>query len=675
MSNPTPISFGKPFSRPSPRVTRQGVQVAAAALLPLTAFAIFLFYGFLMLPMLGFEADEVMFAYDFGHPRAALAWFAYFPGREAPYMLMSYLGALKSWLYAPLLALFDPTVWSIRTPVLLASALTILLAAWLLRQIGGWTAAAIVICLLATDLVFQITAVFDWGPVVLQNLLLVVGLILIVKWRQNMRTSLLFWAGFVFGLSLWNKALFLWNLSGMAVALLIIAFPELIRLWRPKRMIAFIIGLCAGAAPLIVFNIEFSGITLSANAHSSLAEVGKKASYLRRSLDGEIGPTTLVSSRNPGLDRIHRPFESAALSLADHETGSPSNWRFFCGFAIVGLSLLAAPGARRRWILFFLISGAIGWFESALTLNAGNTIHHAVLFWIDWYCAVALGAAGLATVRPRITAPVIGLLIVVLTLRGAFLENLAYANMILFSPRTAWTNADLPLNRFLSQSGVNRAIVADWGIASIVGLHSKGAIALKDEEFELNLGVFDRDAFSACLHPSCVVITHKPNQTLFPVAAQTLDNSLRQAGLTRTNLATIADTHGFPVFSIFSLGTEAVAAASPAQKIGRSGAVSTGTVIAVKYPRSAEFRFWATPVAGPAGQNGLVQTIHWSVPGVTQIEVHVNSPSGTLFTTGADTGEAETGPWATRGLRFYLQDSRSGNAASANRTVAELVLK
>jgi hypothetical protein len=650
-------------------------QIVIAGILPLIALGTFLFYGFLMLPMAGFEADEVMFAYDLGHPRAALAWFDYFGGHEAPYMLMSYLGALKTWLYAPLLAFLDATVWSIRTPVLLAAAVTIVLTGWLLRRISGWTSALIIICLLSTDIGFEVTAVFDWGPVVLQNLLLVVGLILIVHWHKNKRTILLFWAGLVFGLDVWNKALFLWNLSGMALALLVVALPDLVRLWRVKRAILFLLGFCLGAAPVIVFNIESSGTTISANAHSSLGEIDTKPAYLRRSLDGETALIPLIAVQGPGLDRIRLPRESTPLSRAARAAIFPSNWRFFSGLAVLFLGLIAAPSAERRWILFFLVSGAIGWFESALTHNAGTSIHHEVLFWIDWYCAIALGAACLARLRGKIAPWAVGALIVILTIRGIFTENAAYAGMISFGPNTPFTNADQALNNFLLQSGVKQAVVADWGIVNVIGLLSKDKIVLYDEEFQLNSGVFDRGRFPSCVYPSCVVITHTPDRMMFPVAGKTLDESLRNCGLTKTNVSIIDDTHGLPVFSVFSFEAKTADSKTLLEQTSLSGKPSVGTIVAVNYPRSSEFRFWATAANGPESQNELVQSIHWSVPGVEMVEIHVASPTGTLFAAGGSAGEGNTGPWAKPGLKFYLQDARTGDATSAGRTLATLELR
>src|SRR5258707_13199324 len=143
-------------------------------------------------------------------------------------MLMSYLGALKSWVYAPIFRFWRPSIASVRVPVILAGAATIWLFWSLLRRIAGYRAAAVGSVLLATDTLFLLTTCFDWGPVVLQHLLLVSGVLCLVRFYQESRRRFLAVGFFLFGLALWDKALFAWILSGMAISVLFI-FPNELR--------------------------------------------------------------------------------------------------------------------------------------------------------------------------------------------------------------------------------------------------------------------------------------------------------------------------------------------------------------------------------------------------------------------------------------------------------------
>ena len=100
-------------------------------------------------------------------------------------MLMSYLGTLKSWIYRPIFQLFGTGVSAMRVPMLLAGAASVWLFYLLLRRIAGERAAVIGCGLLAADSLYLLTICFDWGPVALQHLLLICGMLLLFGFYQE----------------------------------------------------------------------------------------------------------------------------------------------------------------------------------------------------------------------------------------------------------------------------------------------------------------------------------------------------------------------------------------------------------------------------------------------------------------------------------------------------------
>jgi hypothetical protein len=62
-------------------------------------------------------------------------------------------------------------------------------------------------------------------------------------------------------------------------------------------------------------------------------------------------------------------------------------------------------------------------------------------------------------------------------------------------------------------------------------------------------------------------------------------------------------------------------------------------------------------------------TVSWVVPGSPTIEIHVGSPSGTLFAGTTGSGSAITGSWVTDGMQFYLQDVTSGKPLTLDNTI------
>ena len=99
-------------------------------------------------------------------------------------------------------------MYFVRLPMVLVGAVTILVFYKWAGIFAGPRGALLAAVLLATDPTFLLTDTFDWGPVALQHLLVVSGCFLIARGR-------LCWGAFLFGLALWNKAIFLWTLAGL----------------------------------------------------------------------------------------------------------------------------------------------------------------------------------------------------------------------------------------------------------------------------------------------------------------------------------------------------------------------------------------------------------------------------------------------------------------------------
>src|SRR5205085_609786 len=108
------------------------------------ALALCLFFfasGRAFLPHLGVQNDEALFAAALFEPRAS--YMIKFTHSRLPIMLMTYLGTLKSWLYAPIFQIFGTGVSAMRDPVLLAGVAGVWLFYLFMRRIAGERAAVI----------------------------------------------------------------------------------------------------------------------------------------------------------------------------------------------------------------------------------------------------------------------------------------------------------------------------------------------------------------------------------------------------------------------------------------------------------------------------------------------------------------------------------------------------
>jgi len=92
--------------------------------------------------------------------------------------------------------------------------------------------------------------------------------------------------------------------------------------------------------------------------------------------------------------------------------------------------------------------------------------------------------------------------------------------------------------------------------------------------------------------------------------------------------------------------------------------------------QAAQLSFSANPnpVSVPTGITAGATTLAWSAPQAGRVELHLGSPTGILFAAGTSAGSAQTGPWVTDGMTFYLQDTTSGKALTAANTLATLIV-
>jgi 4-amino-4-deoxy-L-arabinose transferase-like glycosyltransferase len=538
-----------PITKPRRRLRRH-LSLAAALVLFFAA-------GCLIAPMVGLQHDELLFADSVLRPDYTF-WHVTAGHFTIPVMMNSYLGALKGWLFAPLFAAFGYREAIIRIPALLLAGVTIVLIYRLLREIAGNRAGLFGAWLLATDVTFLVTATFDWGPVVIQNLLLVLGLLLFVLWWRKRQAWLVFAAGFVWGLALWDKALFLWNFSAMAVMFTLLQPRFFLDRRNLRCALPVALGLVIGALPLICYNIHDPGATLESNTHLTTKELKSKFEYLRMAMDGSVAATALSDVQHPAQDRVQRPLAGFARWWNGNSPWESNSWRQGLLAALLPIGLVCAPPARRKWIVFFAGSAAIAWLQSALTINAGGSIHHSVLIWPLLYSGAAISAD--AAARSFIQWPgrwgagVVCGTIGVFCFRGLFLINHAYWVMLSYSPAPAWSNADAALVSYLHEEGVHRAAALDWAIANPLVIRSGVTIAVLEDSYSLLARQSVKDDLLLCSHdPACVVVTHPDTRQLFPGVNETARAELAGLHLRMTPQREIADSHGTPAMEVFRL--------------------------------------------------------------------------------------------------------------------------
>ena len=511
----------------------------------IAACIFFVLAGQPFIPLLGVQNDEALFGYAFLQPRTGFA--VQLGHSRLPLMLMSYLGTLKAWIYRPLFAVLGSGVWTLREPALLAGAASIWLFFLLLRRMAGTRAATIGCGLLAVDALYLLTSCFDWGPVALQHLLLVGGMLLLMRfYQEGGGTGALAGGFFLFGLAMWDKALAVWMLGGLGVAALAILPRQIWRAVTLRRVGIAVLAFAIGALPLIVYNARTRLETFRGQAYST-ADIAGKARLLRETARGSAMLGWMVNEdwQTPKPHPAKSAMEKASAAAAAL-AGQPRQSLFFYAFVLALLLAPLARGGDLRAILFAAVAMAVQWIQMALVANGGGSVHHSILLWPLPQMLVAVSFAAASRRLGRFAVPTAAGALAVLMLSGGLLINQYYRAAWRNGGGQNWTDAIYQLSGFLKSAPAGRVYCMDWGMMDSLRLLNRGKLPL-DLPPELD----DRRVRDAAEKPDHIFVAHMPGFEFFPDTNARFVQAAGEAGFRRTQLAVISDSFGKPVYEVY----------------------------------------------------------------------------------------------------------------------------
>jgi hypothetical protein len=509
----------------------------------------FVLAGLVLIPCAGFQHDEVVFAEPiFQH---GLTLYSYSLGSLAiPLMINSYAGALKTWLYWPILQLWNPSAFSIRVPAMLIAALSIVLFWPVMVRAAGKRAAVIATILLATDSMYLMTSVFDWGPCALQHFFLAAVMLAFLRFDETDSIAFLALASFLAGVALWEKALFVWCAGGLTVAALAI-YPK--RAWSHvsvRNIGVAMAGFVIGAAPLILYNIQNPNATLGENASFSTEELNEKLELAKRTINGYGLADFIVYSdwkQSPKQPQTMLGKLSLGVRSATGDTQTNAMlWAY-------GLGMLLIPMVwrtrARRPMLFALIFIAVTWLQMLLTKTAGGSVHHVILLWPLplMFLAPALSEASRGLPR-RMAMVALCAVVGYLALMNILVTNVYLAEFIRNGPTRDWTNASYPLSEDIVRSHYGEIVGIDWGTVVPLRVLERGTVPmLAVIPDELN----PDPALAWMRKEDSVFLSHVAGQEYFPGVDEKMDGIARKNGFSKRVIKTFADDNGRPVFELF----------------------------------------------------------------------------------------------------------------------------
>jgi 4-amino-4-deoxy-L-arabinose transferase-like glycosyltransferase len=515
----------------------------------------FFLAGRAFLPHLGIQNDEALFASVLYQPRAA-AFMLHIGHSRVPLMLMSYLGTLKALLYSPIFRVLGTGVSALRAPVLLAGVASVWLFFLLLRRVGGERTAVIGCGLLAVDSMYLLTACFDWGPVALQHLLLVAGLLLLTRFYQTSQDLALVVGAFLLGLAMWDKALAVWMLTGIGIAGILTFRRQIFAVTTIRRVATGALAFALGALPLIIYNADEKLATFRSNMARDTSNIPGKARLLMETADsgGLFGWMVNEDWQAPAPHQPEGWVQQASAHISSL-AGHPRHNLMLYAFA---LALLLAPLARGdalRAILFALIAMAVAWGQMAVTANAGGSVHHTILLWPFPEMVIAVSFAAASRRLGRAGIPSVAAVLLVLMVSGALVTNEYYSLMLRNGGSQNWTDAIFRLADYMKGVPSKGIYCADWGIMDSLRLLNRGKLPLNvgtDPIRKPELSADDRAYLERMIsEPGHVFIAHTKDYEFFEGVNAKLLKYAAESGYERAMLAVIPDGWGRPVYEVY----------------------------------------------------------------------------------------------------------------------------
>lgn len=510
--------------------------------------------GLVFLPHLGLQNDEAIFANAIYEPRAVYA--VKIGHSRVPVMLMSYLGTLKGLTYRPIFARFGTGMYAVRAPMLLAGAAGLWLFFLLLRRAAGYRAALFGCGLLAADTLYLLTICFDWGPVALQHLLLVSGILLLLGFYQTRQASRLFWGWFLLGLGMWDKALLLWMLGGLFVAVLAVYIKEFLAVITLRRLGISALAFLLGALPLVIFNVDNDLATFRSNASYDTGNVAGKFQLLLDTADSR-GLFGWLSNEDWQTASPHAPEGAVQRASAKLSAiaGRPRHNLLLYAFVAALLLATLARGAALRAIVFAVIAMAIAWAQMAVTANAGGSVHHAILLWPLPEMVIAISFAAASRRLGRLGVPALAVLLVVMMISGLLVTNEYFFLTIRNGGAQNWTDAIFRLSDYMKGTAPKFVYCVDWGIMDSLRLLNRGKLPLRvgsDLVSKASQNRDERDRLAQDMGaPDTLFIGHTKDFEFFQGSSDKLVKYAADAGFQRAILATITDTYGRPVYEVY----------------------------------------------------------------------------------------------------------------------------
>jgi 4-amino-4-deoxy-L-arabinose transferase-like glycosyltransferase len=481
----------------------------------------------------GLQADETLFV-NAATLRIPGEFIQYQIG-GIPILVSPYIGALKSWIYAPIFSVFGGSALTIRLPVILITTAGLPLVYIAVRNLVNRPVALLSVTLLSFDnSVFWLTR-DDVGPNAIEFFLKCAALLCCARLARDRRPRWVVLLLIVLALGAFNKLNFIWTVNAAVAASVVVAVYYRRALRSARAVVAtWVGGLVALYAGFAAYYLGEHISALNAPAHHGslisytwpLYEQGTK-----QILSGTWFLDYALTPTNPWL---------------------PVVWTIVALFAIGALTSVAVRRLRSMTIACLSLVTVLTGVQILFTSQATAGWHYIAIYPFVMIVA-AYGAWSLARLLLRretwiaVAVAVVGL--AALTYDGVLMGK--YFRTLDREPHfSAWTTAIYPLSRYVRRLG-GTVFVVDWGIYDPL-LALDPSRRYLDEEFSFvnsdPVNLKDAAALVAGVAGPKLIVTHADGSLVFP----TVNANLRRAEAGHlTFLRTVTGVDGKPLYLVY----------------------------------------------------------------------------------------------------------------------------
>jgi 4-amino-4-deoxy-L-arabinose transferase-like glycosyltransferase len=453
-----------------------------------------------------------------------------------PLLLMSYIGALKSWLYDPIFALFGTSPATIRTPVVLLASAGMVLTYLAIRDLVNRPVAIVAFAALCFDNSVLWFTRDDVGPSAIEFFLKCAALLCAARFarRPSARWVSLLLATMALGV--FNKLNFIWTVNAAtAISLVVIVRyrGSLRHRWRLAAL--WFVGLAVLYACFAVYYL-----------HNDIASTGAGLDH------GGLGQPWLLFKNGTFGVLSGTWFYDYALAPADYN--SIVVWVFITLFSAGAIASVIFRRLRNLAVAGLALATLLVALQTKLTPQATAGWHYVSIYPFVTIVA-SYGAYAIArTVVRRQRSIYVTLacaLGVALAYDGAVLAG--YLNVLASKEPTnaGWSPAIYRLSRELQGSHAS-IFTADWGILNpLFALHPSRRYT--ELTFQLaaptSASLAQVGSMLAATPGPKLIVTHPVAVAAFPQ----VDASLVKAAGRHLRLVNTVDGHnGRPVFLVYA---------------------------------------------------------------------------------------------------------------------------